>query len=174
MQVRLEAALPRAYVAAFRILGDSDEAREACQEAARRALGAASSFDPARPFYPWFRRIVKNCCLDRIARRKRARTQEQAMDVEPPAKGPGVEGTMLEAERARAVTRAVAELPEDLRAVIELRHFEDASYAEIAEALGLPQGTVMSRLFRARRALRAALTDDPAFSRPNTPAGRAS
>lgn len=172
MQSRLETALPRAYVAAFRILGDRDEARDACHEAARRALGAQAQFDRRRPFYPWFRRIVKNCCLDRIARNKRARAQEAPMQVEPAADAPGVERTMLDAERAAAVTRAVAELPDDLRAVIELRHFEDATYAEIAESLGLPQGTVMSRLYRARRALRAALADDPAFSRPQAPAGR--
>lgn len=172
MQALLEDALPRAYVAAFRILGDRDEARDACHEAARRALGAEAGFDRGRPFYPWFRRIVKNCCLDRIAKRKRARSEAQPMEVEPAADGPGIERVMLDAERARAVTRAVAGLPESLRAVIELRHFEDASYAEIAQGLDVPVGTVMSRLYRARRALREALADDPAFSRPETPAGR--
>ena len=124
MQGLLETALPRAYVAAFRILGDRDEAKDACHEAARRALGAEASFDRGRPFYPWFRRIVKNCCLDRIAKKKRARVEEQAMEVEPAAEGPGVEAGLLEGERARAVTRAVAALPDELRAVIELRHFD--------------------------------------------------
>lgn len=166
----LETALPKAYVAAFRILGDRDEARDACHDAARKALVAGASYDRSRPFYPWFRRIVKNCCLDRIGVRKGDRSSP--MLVEPADAGPGAEEGLLDRERGLAVARAVLTLPDELRAVIELRHFEDASYRDIAEALGLPEGTVMSRLFRARRALREALSIDPAFSRPEAPAGR--
>ena len=59
------------------------------------------------------------------------------------------------------------------RAVIELRHFQDASYADMAEILAIPEGTVMSRLYRARQRLREAPADDPAFSRPEAPAGGA-
>ncbi len=169
MPALLEQALPKAYVAAFRILGDRDEARDACHDAARRALGADRGYDRSRPFYPWFRRIVKNCCLDRMGGRTRDRAT--ALLVEPADSGPGAEQVLLEGERARAVVRAIASLPEDLRAVIELRHFEDASYREIGQALALPEGTVMSRLFRARRALRERLIEDPTFSRPQAPAG---
>lgn len=171
MSGRIEAVWPRAYVAAFRILGRRDEARDACQEAAQRALSAADRYDPARPFYPWFHRIVKNCCLDRIARRKAAGAREAALEVEPAAPGPTAEASMLMDERARAVTAAIAELPEELRAVIELRHFQDASYAEMAEILEIPTGTVMSRLFRARNALRTHLAEALA-SGPAVPAGR--
>jgi RNA polymerase sigma factor (sigma-70 family) len=169
----LQEVLPRAYVAAFRILGDRDEARDACHEAARRALAAERSYDPARPFYPWFHRIVKNCCLDRLSARRAARVREVAMTEEPSADAPGAEAALMGDQRAQAVSRAVLALPEELRAVIELRHYEDASYAEMAELLGVPEGTVMSRLYRARQRLRAALSDDPAFSRPEAPAGGA-
>ena len=87
------------------------------------------------------------------------------------ADAPGPEAALIGDQRAQAVARAVEALPEPLRALIELRHFQDASYAEMAEILGIPEGTVMSRLYRARQQLRAALADDPAFSRPEAPAG---
>ena len=68
---RLHEAMKRGYVAAYRLLQDCDEAADACQEAASRALAASSRYDPAKPFYPWFYRILKNHCLDRIRDRQR-------------------------------------------------------------------------------------------------------
>lgn len=169
---RLQEVLPRAYVAAFRILGDRDEARDACHEAAQRALGAARSYDSGRPFYPWFHRIVKNCCLDRLSARKTARAREVEVGDEV-SDAPGAEALLMGDQKAQALARAIRSLPEELRAVIELRHFQDASYADMAEILAIPEGTVMSRLYRARQRLREALADDPAFSRPEAPAGGA-
>ena len=68
------------------------------------------------------------------------------------------------------MARAVAALPDDLREIIELRHFQDATYDEIADILGCPVGTVMSRLYRARKALRAKLKADRAWD-PGSVAG---
>ena len=69
MSAQLEEAMRRGYVAAFRLLGNPDAAKDACQEAAARALSASDRYDPARPFYPWFHRILRNHCLDRLAGR---------------------------------------------------------------------------------------------------------
>lgn len=143
----------RGYVAAFRLLGNSDAARDACQEAAARALSASDRYDPARPFYPWFHRILRNHCLDRLAGRKRL----VHSDVEPAATQRDAEQSALLGERSRSVSSAILELDDDLRAVIELRHFEDASYEEMAVILDIPLGTVMSRLYRARKTLRKKL-----------------
>ena len=141
----------RGYVAAYRLLRSSDDARDACQEAAARALGAADRYDPGRPFYPWFHRILKNHCLDRLKSRSRMVASD---DVEPQAPA-----TQENAWRAREIAAAIADLDDDLRDIIELRHFQDASYEEIAEILDIPIGTVMSRLYRARKTLRQKVRD---------------
>ena len=164
MQENLQEALPRGYVAAYRWLRNPDDSRDACQEAAARALAAGKSYDPARPFYPWFYRILKNLCLDQLRRRPRdplaIRSAVEA-DARPAASEDG-EGQLLRRERSRALTRAVEALPEEQREIIELRHFQDLSYEEMAEILDCPVGTVMSRLYRARRRLRKLmLEEDP-------------
>jgi RNA polymerase sigma-70 factor (ECF subfamily) len=159
MRTQLEEAMRRGYVAAYRLLGNADAARDACQEAAARALGAAHRYDPARPFYPWFHRILRNRCLDDIAARKRLIHD----GAEPVANERDAEHHSLLDERARAVSDAIAALDDELRAVVELRHFEDASYEEMADILDIPIGTVMSRLYRARKALRAKLRARPGF-----------
>jgi RNA polymerase sigma-70 factor (ECF subfamily) len=153
-------AMRRGYVAAFRLLGNPDESRDACQEAAARALNASDRYDPDKPFYPWFHRILRNHCVDRLRRRKRL---VQGDDSELVDDAPTAESSMFESERSRAVVRGIADLPDDLREIIELRHFQDASYEEIATILDCPLGTVMSRLYRARKALRAKLMRDPGF-----------
>lgn len=155
VRAELDEATRRGYVAARRMLGAPDLARDACQEAAARALRAADRYDPTQPFYPWFYRILKNHCLDRLRRRGREVSVDEAMLPAPP--GAGLEERALAGERERAVTAAIARLDDDLREIIELRHFQDASYEEMALALEIPVGTVMSRLYRARKKLRAAL-----------------
>lgn len=157
LEQELARALRRGYVAAFRWLGNPDESRELCQEAAARVLAARDRFDPSRPFYPWFYRILKNLCLDRLGRRKRAAQAAEALRHAPPPGGGTAEGQLIAEERQRAVAAAIDALPPEMREVIELRHFQDLSYEEMADLLGCPLGTVMSRLYRARRALRERL-----------------
>jgi RNA polymerase sigma-70 factor (ECF subfamily) len=167
VRAELQEAMRRGYVAAFRLLRNADESREACQEAAARALAAGDRYNPDKPFYPWFHRILKNHCLDRLARRKRlvlSDEEPRGAAVHPPAARSDAEHRVLSDERSRAVAAAIASLDDDLRQVIELRHFQDASYEEIAAIVGCPIGTVMSRLYRARKALRAKLQRNPAFA----------
>ncbi|MCB9644872.1 MAG: RNA polymerase sigma factor [Myxococcales bacterium] len=159
-------ALQRGYVAAYRILGNAEESRDACQEAAARALAARDKYDPAQPFYPWFYRILKNHCLDRLRQRKH---QPQEATVEPVAHDPSAESRLAAHEQHTAINRAITQLPEEMREIIELRHFQDLSYEEIADLLGCPVGTVMSRLYRARQTLRKVLQkeSDFRFEAPN-------
>lgn len=148
-------AMKRGYVAAYRLLRTPDAAHDACQEAAVRALAAADRYDPARPFYPWFHRILRNHCLDTLAGHKRMVSADTT--AEPRTERGDAEAGVLDSEKARAVAAAIETLDEDLRDVIELRHFQDASYDEIATILDIPIGTVMSRLYRARKTLRKTL-----------------
>lgn len=157
-RAELTTASKRGYVAAFRLLGSPDESREACQEAAARALSSVERYDPAQPFYPWFYRILKNHCIDRLRDRSRMVAGDVPGSIEASA-----EGGLLQGERELAVTQAIQALPEDLREVIELRHFQEATYEEMAAILNCPLGTIMSRLYRARKTLRDRLVKDPRF-----------
>lgn len=155
---QLQDALQRGYVAAYRILKNRDASREACQEAAARALAAKDRYDPSRPFYPWFYRILKNHCFDVLAANRRVTATDEDVGTSEPV----AETRLLDNERAEAVTRAIERLPDDLREIIELRHFQGLTYEQMADVLECPAGTVMSRLYRARKTLREALIESGA------------
>lgn len=152
----LAANYVRAHRAALGWLGNDQDAREATQDALLKAFAARDRYDPNRPFYPWLRRILRNTCFDLLSRRKhRAITGLQPDRVPLLAPSPADQ-----AETADDVARlrlALEQLSPEHREIIVMRHFEDLSYAEIGEALSVPQGTVMSRLYRARKALAAAM-----------------
>ena len=154
---QLEHVRVKGYVAARRILHDDDLARDASQEAASRALAAHAQYDSSRPFYPWFYRIVKNCCLDIMRRTRRDLNTIGAEDiwrVTPKS----AELALIQNDREQAVIEAISKLNPAHREIIELRHFQELSDDEIAEVLGCEPGTVMSRLYRARAALRGLLS----------------
>ncbi|MBK9941390.1 MAG: sigma-70 family RNA polymerase sigma factor [Kouleothrix sp.] len=151
------------YNIAYRLIGDHHEALDVAQEAFVRAFGALASYDQARAFGPWIGRITTNLALNWLQRRRvatlplgdapgdgAAATQDRALhdySAEP-------ERLYLAGEQHELVRRAILALPPHYRAVIELRHFQDCSYDEIALALALPLSDVKSHLFRARRLLR--------------------
>ena len=148
----LAAHAQRAHRAAVGLMGEEQEAREVAQEALLKAYRARERYDVNRPFYPWLYRIVKNTCLDAIARRRhRARPGLEAERVA------GVEPSALDRigqkEAIAHMRDAIDKLSDEHREIISMRHFQELSYVEIGEILELPQGTVMSRLYRARRAL---------------------
>jgi RNA polymerase sigma-70 factor (ECF subfamily) len=167
LKSELEQAMPRAYLAALRWLRNPDESREAIQEAAAKVLATADRYDSSQPFYPWFYRILKNHCIDRIKQRERSSEALQALrdEKERQTTGANAEHLVLNEERSRALVDAVNALPDELREVIELRHFRDLTYEEIAEIIARPVGTVMSRLYRARQALRKRLRRSSEFFR---------
>jgi len=148
----LAAHTSRVHRAALGILGEEQEAREAAQESLLKAYRARDRYDRRRPFYPWLYRIVKNTCLDAIARRRhRAATGLQVHRVASKTASP-----LDRVDQQEAISRmrqAIGHLSMEHREIISMRHFQELSYAEIGDLLGLPQGTVMSRLYRARQAL---------------------
>jgi RNA polymerase sigma-70 factor (ECF subfamily) len=155
------------YNVAYRLVGERQEALDVAQDAFVRGYHALRTFDQERPFGPWIGRIATNVALVSLQRRRvptiplgrivGAGGEERAADVVPPDPARGPEENFLAAERDAELRRAILALPPRYRAVIELRHFQDLSYEEIAAALGLPLSDVKSHLFRARKLLREAL-----------------
>jgi RNA polymerase sigma-70 factor, ECF subfamily len=147
----------RAYAVALRIVRRHEVADDVVQEAFLRAWQSLASFDLARPFGPWIARIASNLAINHV-RSPQAREEALPEDHgETAGTGGDPLGQALEGEAQRALQSALLALPAEQRAVFVLRAVEDFSYREIAEALGLQVGTVMSRLHRAREKLAAAL-----------------
>jgi RNA polymerase sigma-70 factor (ECF subfamily) len=98
-------------------------------------------------FYPWFYQILRNGCLNRIRAR---RQHEEVTDVEDAKNDPQlvVEGD----DNKRDVWSALEQLKPEFREILILKHIHESSYADISELLDIPRGTVMSRLYHARRA----------------------
>ena len=119
---------------AYRMLGNRRDAEDAAQEAFVRAYKAFNSFDTERPVLPWLKKIVTNLCLNRIKAHRPTLSLENGL---PPPKEskPGPEAQTANRERDAQVRAAILSLPPRYRAVIELRHFQDLNYEEIAEGL---------------------------------------
>jgi RNA polymerase sigma-70 factor, ECF subfamily len=148
----LASSYPRVHRCTLGMLGDEQEAREVAQEALCKAWAARDRYDPSRPFYPWLYTIVRNLCRD--VRARRPRRPYSGLDTERvAASGPSALNVVSTHEAQERVRVAIDKLRPGHREIIVMRHFQDLSYAEIGELLELPQGTVMSRLFRARKAL---------------------
>lgn len=137
------------------ILDDADDADDAAQDGFLAAWRHLGRFDPVRPFGPWLLRIVANAAADR-RRRRRVRQTEELSPVAPSADtGPAAEADRRALRAAFAA--ALRELPERQRTAIVLFDLEGYSHAEVASILGIPEGTVRSDVFHARRALREPL-----------------
>ena len=159
----------RVYSTTLRIVRRHDLADDVTQEAFLRAHRALASYDRGRPFGPWICRIAANLAINHV-RSPEAREEaldESALDRSPDGASDGPLDAILEKEARSVLEEAVGRLPAEQRAVFVLRTFEDLSYKEIAEALDLSVGTVMSRLSRAREKLRGALAGylGPALAR---------
>ncbi len=138
----------------YRMCGDAGLAEDAAQESFIRAWQRLSSYRPRSPFRNWLYRIAVNVALD-VLRRERETVNVDDVVLAAPASGP--EGMVERAERREIVRRAVLSLPPASRAVLVLREYEGLAYREIAAALDIPIGTVMSRLNYARTRLREIL-----------------
>ena len=151
------------YSLCRRLVGAHQAADDLAQETFIKAYLSLSRFDTRRPLYPWLRRIAANNAFNTLKRRKRERRLDESAVADPPlAFSPESTRPEEKAERAEfdeRFGRALDSLPDDQRSVFVLRYYEDMSYEEISRALGLPDGTVMSRLNRARRRLRTILAD---------------
>ncbi len=161
----------RAVGAACALLGNRDDALEASQDAFIRAWRGIGKFDGRSRFYTWYATVLRNVCISRL-RRKRHPTVE--LTAEPPGPAEACDPSVLAErnERTERLWAALRNLPLIHREVLVMNHFQHMTYKDIAAALDVPIGTVMSRLHNARKALRALLEKTPA-SRPRACAGEA-
>ncbi len=157
----------RCYAIALRVLGDPHDAEEVAQDALVRAYRALSGYDAARirslRLRPWLATIVVNLCRNRVRRERAATTPLDALaesGMEPAAPLRDGPAAMAQAadERERLVA-ALAGLPERYRVPVVLRHINDLSYAELAEVLGRPEGTLKAQVHRGLAMLRAAAVE---------------
>jgi len=149
--------------AIYRVMGSDEEARELSQEAFFKAYRALDGFERRSRFSSWLYQIAINLCRDRMRRRKTHRLMSLEDLPQPEAAAPlvvserSVAAAIEERDLARIVAEAVGALPEEQREVIVLKEYEELTFAEIAEVLGLPVSTVKTRLYRALTQLRRQL-----------------
>jgi RNA polymerase sigma-70 factor, ECF subfamily len=134
------------------LLGDADDAADAVQDAFVKAYRSMKRLRDGSAFGPWFRTILRNGCRDMLrspVRRRVAITEERVGSTSMD----GVE----RADLAGAVRKALRSLSPEHREILVMKEIEGLSYAEIVEATGIPEGTVASRLYHARQALKRIL-----------------
>jgi RNA polymerase sigma-70 factor (ECF subfamily) len=142
-----------AHALAIQILGNSHDAADAVQDAFATVLARPGAYDRKKgAFKPWFLRVVRNRAIDLLRRRRPVEPVDALVD-------PGVapQQSMENLQRDEGLQRALKELTAGQREIILLRDYLDLSYAEIADVLDVAAGTVMSRLHRARMALKEVL-----------------
>jgi RNA polymerase sigma-70 factor (ECF subfamily) len=149
----------RAYYGALGLVGNPEDALDLSQEAFVRAFRARKRIDPDLPFYTWFYQILRRLCFNHVRNRRtrRRRLREGADWLADQAGRRAPAGNPLEVmerhETRRRVQQAITGLKDHEREILVLKEFEGLKYREIAELLGIPIGTVMSRLYTARRHL---------------------
>lgn len=160
----------RAFAVAMGVVKNEEDALDAVQEAFVKVHKNIHKFEGTSSFYTWLYRIVMNVSIDHVrrgSRRKNLDFDERSLHQESEVAGDGAlvpnitdanpGKAALRRELGDAIQAALQELPEHHRAVIVLREIEGMSYEEMAEALDVPKGTVMSRLFHARKKMQASL-----------------
>ncbi|MHC5024525.1 MAG: RNA polymerase sigma factor [Planctomycetota bacterium] len=157
----------RIYSVCYRMLGNVEEATDLTQDAIVKILEGLNTYDRRARLSTWIIRVSMNCCLSHLRRQKVRR--HRSLD-EPAAEGGGSRASRLpgpeelsgsrrveQAELREILLRGLAGLDPEMRAVMVLRDLQDLDYQQIAEVMEVPVGTVKSRLFRARNALRDAV-----------------
>ncbi len=137
----------------LRLMGDAHDARDASQDALIKILRNLHRYDPRWRFHTWALTVTRNACVDELRRRKR---RAEVPEAEVPSDAPSPLDELHRSAEADRVHLALQRVPPMYREVLILYHFEHLKYVEIADVLELPLGTVMNRIFRARKKMREA------------------
>ena len=137
--------------------GDAALAEDAAQEAFLAAWRGLPRFRGDSRFSTWLYRLTTNAAIDWLRREKRHRGMDDVTELELPDDGPSPQDQAEQAETQQAVRRALGQLSEEHRQVLLLRYMQELDYAEIAAALEISEGTVKSRISRAKMRLRELL-----------------
>lgn len=164
----VEAYRDRAYRYALSLVRNHHDALDASQEAFVRAFRSLGTYDNTRSFLPWFMRILRNVCLDHIKRHAKFPRSEHDENRKNslqlvPAPGRNAASKILRTEQIEEIRQALERLSSEHHEILVLRHFQEMTYEQIADVLQIPIGTVMSRLYNARRNL-ASLLNSGNFS----------
>ena len=151
-----------------RMVGNRDDALDLSQEIFLKVFQALDRFNPAYKFSTWLFRIAGNAAIDHLRKRRPRTVPLETPDPDGPGpfapeqRSTGLDpyGELRNAERGKAISRAIQELPADFRELIALRHFAGLSYEEIAGVKNMPLGTVKNKLFRARAVLKERLSGE--------------
>ena len=135
---------------AMAILGNREDALDAVQEAFLDAFQALRNFDTGRAFYPWFYVLLRHRCYKMKAKNRETESVEETEIIAPQPN--------VSREEQLALEAALLSLSREDREIVTLKYLDGLSYDEIADYLKIPKGTVMSRLFYARKQLQAKLT----------------
>ena len=144
-----------AYMHALALVGNPDDAAEACQESFASAFASLPRLSELTAFYPWFYRVLRNRCLNMLSRRGTAAAflalgeSEERLVADP-------ESNLRKQQEQAEVWRALASLKVEFREILALKYMRGYDYKALANILGVPRGTVMSRLYHARKAFHAA------------------
>lgn len=151
---------PRVHAICRRICIDAHDAEDAAQEALVAVVRGLSRFDGRSSITTWVHRVTTNACLDEVRRiRRRPVPVEAVSGTEVPDGAAGPEDHALGASSRRDLAAALEALPEEFRVAVVLRDVADLDYAEIAEILSVPIGTVRSRIARGRGRLADLLSE---------------
>ena len=153
----------RVYNLAFRMLGREEDARDATQDAFLSALRKLSSFRGDAAFTTWMHRVTVNACYDILRKRKREPALELPEGIETGSPHDHAESTIVSID----VQRALLHVPQEFRAALVLHDVQDLAYEDVAGILGVPIGTVKSRIHRGRVALAKALGERRGTDRPS-------
>ena len=146
----IEAYQKPLYNAAYRILGNPDDAADATQAAFLKAFEHLRKYDPRYKFFSWIYRIALNESINQLKRNRKT----QPVDESEAHSGPGPARNAEARDVSRRVQEGLMELSDDYRTALVLRHFSDCSYREIGEILQIPEKTVKSRLYTARQLMK--------------------
>jgi RNA polymerase sigma-70 factor (ECF subfamily) len=161
----------RAYALAFGVLRHQDDALDVVQDAFIKAHKYLDKFEGNSSFYTWLYRIVMNLAIDHLRKHRRTRPvelDEQHLEegsstgddsLLPKILGANPGRALLDKEIRKRIDEALGELSENHRAVLVMRELEGLSYEEMAQAMGCSKGTIMSRLFHARKNMQKRLAD---------------
>jgi RNA polymerase sigma-70 factor, ECF subfamily len=168
-RARMVAVLPRLRRFAYALTGSTEQGDDLVQETCVRALSRVERWQPGSRLDSWMYRIAQNLWLDQMRANK---VRGEIVDIDLMEVLPGSDGREITESQLtlEAVDAALQKLPAEQRAVIALVCIEGVSYKEAADITGVPMGTIMSRLARARRALHAILDEAPP-ARTNRVAG---
>ena len=156
------------YNACFRIMGDQEDAKDASQEVFIKLYKNIDKCNNLNTFKAWLYRIIHNCCIDLIRKKKGKKTlsidkmldtPEGEMEQQIKSTELSPEEEYLQKEAASNIQRAITKLSDDYRTLVVLRDIQGLSYEEISAALDIPMGTVKSRISRSRQKLKSLLAE---------------